>query len=105
MFFNASEVGDSSYRNQHCFCWRGSREEEATANLLMFLEYSVQVGSEKVKEANSEMENHVGHGELRHTSVTGSFWKDFSQGYIMTRFAFFLFLFFVFKCLSICTTE
>ena len=48
--FNTGEVGDSSYRNQHCFCWRGSREEEATANLSMVLEYSVQVGSEKVKE-------------------------------------------------------
>lgn len=43
--FNAGEVGDSSYRNQHCFCQRGSREEEATADLSMVLEYSVQVGS------------------------------------------------------------
>lgn len=59
----------------------------------MLLEYSVQVRSEKVKEAKSEMENHAGHRDLRHTSVTGSFWKDFSQGYIMNRFAFFVFVF------------
>ena len=39
------------------------------------------------------MENHAGHRDLRHTSVTGSFWKDFSQGYIMNRFAFFVFVF------------
>ena len=56
------------------FCWKWSGEREATANLLIFLEYNVQVGSKKVREAGkSEMvENLVGCKELRHTSVGNS---------------------------------